>query len=392
MKIAFITESFPERSETFILGKVAALTRRGHQVTVFTQFKRDANVHPDLLAGLDCKRQVVRLPAWDRVRGKDVVRSLVAAGAWRGGRPAQRPGSLLAWVKTMPFMRERFDLIHAHYAYMGARWLTVMDTVGAPLVVSILGHDLTYHGERHRKEYGELFRRGPRFLASSQLLARLAESEGIDPARITVLYPEVDTDFFAPVERGGRTGPLALLTVGRLDWTKGLIYALEAMSLLVERGLDFQYRIVGEGSARTEIETAIRDLGLAERVILTGAKDRAGCRDELGRADVFVLASVSEAFGLAAAEAQATGLPVVATRIGGLPEAVVDNQTGLLVPSRDPGALANAIQQLADRPDLRLALGRRGRERVVAEFDRGLLTDRLIATYNEVVAQWKARA
>jgi colanic acid/amylovoran biosynthesis glycosyltransferase len=394
MKIAFITESFPERSETFILGKVGELKKRGHQVTVFTQFKRDHQVHPDILAPLDLHRDVVRLPVWDRVRPKDLARALAGAGPGilfppRLGAALKNSWSVLALVKVLPFLRERYDIIHVHYAYMGRRWLEAANS-GAPLVASLLGHDLTYTRTQYESGYKDLFGKASRLFASSQYLARLAVEAGADPDRVTVLYPEVDDDFFGLVDRKGRGGGrLRLVTVGRLDWTKGYVYALEAVRALTQRGVDCAYRIVGEGSARHEVELAIADLGLTERVTLLGSRDREGCREELDGADIFILASVTESFGLAAAEAMATGLPVVATQVGGLPEVVDDGVTGYLVPPRDPQALADQVQVLAQDPTLRADMGRRARERVLAHFNRRRIIDQLLSSYQEVIAEGK---
>ena len=134
MRIAFITESFPKLSETFILGKVVMLAQLGHEVTVFTQFRRPP-VHSDLLGRINLDRNVVHLPVWDRVRFRDVTRAIAGAGphplrmAGVAGAALSGPGArMLALVKSLPFVRQRFDLIHAHYAYMGLRYLDVWDS------------------------------------------------------------------------------------------------------------------------------------------------------------------------------------------------------------------------------------------------------------------------
>jgi colanic acid/amylovoran biosynthesis glycosyltransferase len=401
MKIAFITESFPELSETFILGKVAELKKRGHEVTVFTQFKRRPDAHPDLLEYVDMNK-VIRLPVWDRVRPKDFGRALKAAGprpgaitrAWKG---MSREGALfgsraLALVKSLPFSRDRFDLIHAHYAYMGFRYMEVSRLIRAPMVVSLLGHDITYAGVKYKEDYKGIFQGVAGFLASSAYLAGLAVEMGFPEDRITVHYPEVDTGFFGLADRSSSSDSTTrIISVCRLDWTKGLVYALEAVRILVDQGIDLSYRIVGDGKARDEVELAIGDLGLSVHVTLTGAMDRRGCRDEMAQADLFLMSSVTESFGLAAAEAQATGLPVVATNVGGLPEAVNDGQTGFLVASRNPEALAERMKYLIERPEERLDMGRRAREWAVEKFDREMLTGRLIKFYDEVIEEHKVR-
>lgn len=399
MRIAYITESFPELSETFILGKVAELTRRGHEVTVFTQFKPTPNVHPDLLSGLDLRKGVIRLPVWDRLRPKDVGRAIMASGI----RPVRQaiilkralsspdmPGNkTLALIKALPFLRKRYDIIHAHYAYMGARYLEVSGLLQVPMVVSVLGHDMTYDRDKYLETYDSLFARVPRFFVSSNYLARLTEEAGCDPSKLSVLYPEVDSGFFKYVDRKSRGNTKTnILTVARLDWAKGLKYSLEAARIMAEENIDFEWRIVGEGKERDEIECAIKDLGLETKVDLVGARDREGCLEEMEKADLFVLSSVTESFGLAAAEAQATGLAVVATDVGGLPEVVGHEDTGFLVPSRNPEALADRIRHLIEHPEARHEMGKKGRERVMENFDKDMQIDRLIKHYQEVIEKW----
>ncbi|HUT53935.1 MAG TPA: glycosyltransferase [bacterium] len=401
MRIAFITESFPERSETFILGKVVELAARGHQVTVFSQAVQDSAPHPDLLARVDVSR-VIKLPAWDRVRGRDVSRAVKAAGAspariaraWKGTAQGAGDGAgrALRLIKSLPFTRDAFDVVHAHYGYMAARYGGAARVIGAPLIVSLLGHDVTYAGAEHKESYQGLFTMAARFLASSRYLADQAVRLGFPADKITIHYPEVDAQFFSFVDRGARgQGTCAIVSVCRLDWTKGLGDALKAVRALLDKGVTISYRIVGGGKMRGEVEQTIKDLRLDGHVVLAGAKDREGCREELARADLFLMPSVSESFGLAAAEAQATGLPVVATNVGGLPEAVKDKETGFLVPPHSPEALVERVRYLMEHREERLAMGRRAREWAAANFNQDMLTDRLIRVYEEVVREKKAQ-
>lgn len=399
MKIAFITEAFPVRSETFILGKAAALAEAGNEVRVFAQFKRSDQVHPDLLARLGKASEAARLPTPDRARAKDIARALAAGGrlgqlpalylrARKSGRYSSAP--LVAAAKALPFAGARFDVVHAHYAHMAARYLEASELGGAPLVVSVLGHDLTYQGAEHAALYPEMFKQASRVLASSDYLAAVAVSMGAAPERTETLYPEVDTDFFKPVDRAGRAakgGPLRLLSVGRLDWTKGYVYALHAARILADQGLEFTYRIVGEGALRPDLESAIGDLGLADRVTLAGAMDREQVRGELAQADLFLMPSVSESFGLAAAEAQAAGLPAIAADTGGLPEAVARDETGLFAPRRDPDALASRVLKLAADADLRHKMGEAAAARAKEKFGAKKIHARLLDIYKEVVAE-----
>ncbi len=135
---------------------------------------------------------------------------------------------------------------------------------------------------------------------------------------------------------------------------------------MAARHHDAELRLVGNGPRRPALEQRVRKLGLASQVkFLPPQKDLRRLYQE---ADIFVLSSVAEALPNVVLEAMAAGLPVVATRVGGVPEAVAPEVTGLLVAPRDEAGLDAALTRLADDPETRRRLGRQGRERVVAEF------------------------
>ena len=144
--------------------------------------------------------------------------------------------------------------------------------------------------------------------------------------------------------------PLRLLSVGRLHWKKGHELALAAAAILRERGVELEYRIVGDGEHREPTEFAVTDLGLDGHVQLLGALDADGVREQLAWADALIHPSLTEAFGVAVAEAQAMGLPVVCSDAGGLPENIAHGVTGFAVPRRDVAAMADAAAPTGGRP------------------------------------------
>src|SRR5207245_5058928 len=149
----------------------------------------------------------------------------------------------------------------------------------------------------------------------------------------------------------------SIVAIGRLIVKKGFANLIRACALLVERGRSFRCEIFGEGPLENQLRVQIEQLGLQEFVRLAGPKPQHDLRERLARASVFVLPSVPEPQGgmdnlpTVIMEAMATGLPVVSTRIGGIPEMVIDNQTGFLVQPENAVALAEAIEKVTnDRP------------------------------------------
>lgn len=205
--------------------------------------------------------------------------------------------------------------------------------------------------------------------------------------RIAAIPDGVDTATFRPL--GLDREPGRVLFVGNSDdRNKGARYLVEALARL--HGLDWRLVVVDRAEARVVRETA-RLLGLEGRVVLTGRLSREALAEEYNRAAVFVSPSLYEGFGLPAAEAQACGAPVVATRAGALPEVVVDGVTGLLVPPADPERLAQAIACVLQDRGLAARLGDAAAERARRELTWARTADRTLALYEELAAKRLSR-
>jgi colanic acid/amylovoran biosynthesis glycosyltransferase len=168
--------------------------------------------------------------------------------------------------------------------------------------------------------------------------------------------------------------PPLIVAVGRLITKKGFANLVRACALLVERGSSFRCKIFGEGPLEKDLRTQIKDLGLQERIQLPGPKPQRELRARLANANVFVLPSVPEPAGgmdnlpTVIMEAMATGLPVVSTRIGGIPEMVIDRESGFLVQPEDVVALADAIEKVTNDRSLGQKLGQAGYDRAQELF------------------------
>ena len=171
-------------------------------------------------------------------------------------------------------------------------------------------------------------------------------------------------------EAGGRGRPTVIGTTARLSPEKGLPYLIDAFARLRSRyGDRVRLRIAGEGPDRGALEQQIARLDLGSAVELSGWLEHDDIPAFLHGLDIFALPSTWEGFGVSAVEASATGLPVVASNIHGIPDAVLDGKTGLLVPPKDPAALATALGRLVDDPVLRTRLGAAGRAFVARNYD-----------------------
>jgi glycosyltransferase involved in cell wall biosynthesis len=178
-----------------------------------------------------------------------------------------------------------------------------------------------------------------------------------------VIPNAVDVDAIPQARRDG--DPPLVVAVGRLAEPKDALTLVRALAAVPGRA--FGALLVGDGPDRPAVEAEVRRLGLRDVLTLTGTRDDVPAL--LAQADVFALSSRSEGAPLSILEAMAAGLPVVASRVGGVPELVVDGETGLLVPPGDPAALAAALGRLVADAGLRDRLGAAGRQRAQRCFD-----------------------
>ncbi len=229
-------------------------------------------------------------------------------------------------------------------------------------------------------------RRIDRVITGSENSARsVAREFRLPRERIAVVYDGVDTDTFRPLEALRERG--SILYVGNSDdRNKGARYLLEALALLKERRDGFRLTVVDRPTASL-VPTLARELGLEDRVTLTGRLDRDELVQRYNTAEVFVSPSLYEGFGLPAAEAMACGAAVVATTAGAFPEVIEDGKSGLLVPPRDAEALAEALDRLLNDWVLRRRLGREAQQRIAEQFSWREAALSTLALYQDVLAR-----
>lgn len=226
-------------------------------------------------------------------------------------------------------------------------------------------------------------------VVSRQIGAWLTSTLGVSPGRVTHICNGVDVDRFrAAPSSGSRQGPLVIGTVGRLQAVKNQILLVRACGQLRRQapGLAdaWRLRLVGDGPERPALEAAIDAEGLRSVATITGWNDDvpAALRD-IG---VFVLPSLNEGISNTILEAMATGLPVIATAVGGSPELVADNETGFLIPANDPAALAERLLRYLQSPALLHAHGKAARARAESEFSIQRMLRDYDSLYHDVIA------
>ncbi|GFE51038.1 glycosyl transferase family 1 [Roseobacter cerasinus] len=228
-----------------------------------------------------------------------------------------------------------------------------------------------------------------RVIAVSKDVKRRLIEANVPERKISVVYnATLDDNFFAPLPKrshndGSPGKPVNLVGIAMFTGNKGHEYIIPMVSALVkEHGLDVTLTLVGDGDSRAHCERMARDLGVGDRVTFTGALTNV--IGPLDAADIMVHLPRFETFGIVLAEAMARGLPVVSTRVGGIPEVVVEAKTAVLVDDReDTEKLAEALSRLIKDPDYRHLLGYNGHEEARKRFHIETLQRDILATYAE---------
>jgi glycosyltransferase involved in cell wall biosynthesis len=356
-----LESSGPGGAENMVLSLATGLTDLGHQPVIVT----------DKAGWMTERAEAAGVPVW--VETQHRFRELPWA---------------LRLARRM--RRERIDIFHSHEFSMnvfggGAAWLARV-----PHVVTIHGRRYVSDAPRRVRAYRLMRRMGvPIVAVSDDLRDYLAEGFGLQRENLERVHngialptpPPAESEQRRELRQNARAalglpafGPL-LVCVGNLYPVKDHASLLRVLPMLPEAHL----AIAGRGDEEDNLRTLAAELGVTERLHLLGLRDDIGTI--LASADVFVQPSRSEGLPLAVLEAMGHELPVVATAVGGIPEAIEDQKSGLLVAPGDSQALADALKQILDFPERAASLACGGRARAEAEFSVGTMVERYVELY-----------
>lgn len=384
--IAYTMSRFPKLSETFILNEITEIERLGSGIELFPLQREDEPVvHPE------ARRWVGRAHFSPFVS----PRVLAAQLYWLRKRPRAYLGvwwsALAGNARSRKFLLRALAIVPqaAHFArqmeaadvgHIHAHWAT------HPALSAYVIHRLTgipYSFTAHSTDiYVDRTMLGEKLAHATFVVTISAYNQSLlhewyprARGKVVVVHCGVDPGVFAPRRARARGGTFTILCVARLLEVKGHPYLLQSCARLKAQGVRFRCLLVGDGPDRAEIEAQVRELGLEDCVELLGAQPQHVVSDLMATSDVVVLTSRTTSRGqkegipVVLMEAMATGLPVVASELGAIPELVDHQRTGLLVPERDVVAIADALGTLCEDPAYAERLGEAGRRKVLDEFD-----------------------
>jgi len=389
---AYLFEKFPSFSQTFCFREVAEMRRQGIQCPVYSVREPAGEPPQDFPEGL--KEAITYLPAcfheWTgsvRHRRKTLQYTVPKMVKRWGDEVEKRRIHEALWLAE-DFQRRGIRHVHAHFAGLAARtayWLH--DLHGVSYSFTAHANDVFCDEPRHRLE---TMVEGARVIATETEYSRkfLQDLFPKHADKVYRTYNGIDIGRFTPGSE--KADPPVVISVGRYIEKKGFSDLISACARL--KDLSFVCQIVGRGPLEEELRNQAAAMGVADRVQITGPRSESEIIELLSRATLFVLPCVKSCDGgsdnlpTVIMEAMAMALPVISTPIAGVPEMVIDGQTGFLIPEHDPGALAHSMREILSTPSRAEQFGKAGRALAEDRFDIA----RTVQTLREVLERYDA--
>jgi N-acetyl-alpha-D-glucosaminyl L-malate synthase BshA len=347
MKIAILTYNFPPKwlsgTEIAAYNIAKYLAKRGHSVYVVTS--RDKG-----------------LPDTETEDGFQIHRTSFPKIKFLG--------CIIFWLNIIPILKKIGpDVIHSQMIGMGVPALAAGKFFGKPYVIWGQGSDVYLYRRYERLILRPVLKNADAMIALTEhMKGKIEEYYGI---KSFVIPNGIDLDRFNNLSKEtlrirfqiGKDEKV-IIYVGRLHSVKGLEYLITAMNLIKDKEPNARIILIGDGSEKEKLKTIVKNLMLESRINFFGGVPNQKIPEYLTASDVFVLPSLSESFGIVNLEAMASGLPVVTTKVGGLPEIVTEGENGFLVEPKNPQQLAEKILFLLKNDELRLKMSLNNREKV----------------------------
>lgn len=348
----------------------------------------------DMAANVNKKKYAVKVCYWlgKAELGSDFERAGVEVIDLR-----QRNNNIITVViKLIKVIRQNnIQLLHSHLFDADLCAFIAGKTSGVPIIISSIPSFTFLRSRKHQLRYKLYALFFDRFVPISEAIAQyMVRQCNIDPQKVTAVRACLPTGFDQKLNQAAAAqmrkefslseNDIVIGTVARLDSRKGYFYLLDAAAIVAQHYPRVKFLCAGGGALKAALKTYARKLGLSSRVIFAGT-----VRDIpnfLALLDIFTLPSLDEGLGIVILEAMASGLAVVASRVGGIPEIVADNETGFLVKPADADSLAGALMKLIADKELRRKMGREAKARI-KDFTPQEVAEKLEKIYDYYIAR-----
>jgi glycosyltransferase involved in cell wall biosynthesis len=385
LDIAIIFNDFNQPAQPYVTMCFKALKKAGAPVFFFSNAPVSRNSdNVTILPILQGKSPVIKYFI------KHIINAPIGFIKWvRQNRYLTVTDLIKGWARFAPLIVCNPKVIHLANSYLYHKYAPCITKLECISIATFRGYEFKELESGTNDQVGilKLLEECNYLHFVSKYLRQEAIEFGARPEKTAVIYPGIDVDFYYPRtnRKEKEDNLITLTTVGRLVPEKGYQVSLNAIKGLVENGYQIRYWIAGWGPAEDALRTMVHELNIQNHVKFMGYQSPEQVRDLLDQSDIYLQPSFFESLCVAAIEASAMGLPVIASRVGGLPEVVEDDISGILVPPDDSTAIAEAISSLAQNSKRRLQMGRNARRRAVEIFSLQREVEEWLTFYSKLI-------
>lgn len=377
MNILYYLWSFPKLSESFVLNEIYELENRGHNVAVFALDNPDEDIEHEEYEELDVAVHYADTPSYtdviDLVSTK-VIHPRVLQNAVFKASPKRHAAAFHRGKQCIEWIEEQnlnIDLVHGHFVSLGgfpARY--VASYYDVPFTVTVHAADLYHNPNKEQLEH--IFSKADQVVTISEYNKNYIESEITDTTPINVVHAGIRPEKFVP---SYSTTGTRILTVSRFVEKKGLPYAIEAVSKVIDQFPDLEYHIVGSGEMEDDIRAQIEEYDLNDTVELLGNVTDERLIAEFDEASCFLLPCIVAESGdrdgipVALMESMAMATPPISTDVSGISELIDHQHSGMVVEPKNIDGLVEAVSTILSDSEKQRRFGEAGREKVKQEFN-----------------------
>jgi len=397
MKVTVLFDTFPALSETFLYNTVHAWQQAGVELNLLSR-KRGVSIQ-NISFLSDVKylpSESLAVPFKILILFWLILRLLPAPPkislAWRCVRKygnGIREKFQLAY-RIVPLILNQTDIMYIPFGGMAVKYSEYIRETNTRVIFSLRGSDICVEPLRS-ETYHDRMKQALVFARAVHCVCHAIESKARSlcaSANLHVIHTALGREFLHPKDFPSDAGEvLEIVSVGRLDWKRGLEHGIVAAKDLSLRGVKFRWQIIGDGNYRLPLQWAIRDMEMEDRIVLSGPLSQKDVAQVLRRADIFFHPSVSDGISNAVLEAMSLGLPVVACDVGGMREAIPSDDYGILVPARHWKKMADGLELLAKDQTLRKKVGGAARTFAREKFSTESQTEKFMSLFDQVVGQ-----
>ncbi|UCE75376.1 MAG: glycosyltransferase family 4 protein [Methanomassiliicoccales archaeon] len=369
MKVCTVSTSFPryknDYSGSFVFDLAKAMVEQGAEIDVITLYYPGSKKF-EIMNGI----RVHRFQYWSPSRYQKLATESGIATDLKSNIIAriQLPFLLLFFLLKTHKISKSCDIIHAHFTLSGLAAVFSQRIGRKRIILTCHGSDINYIPESGmvRTISIHTLEKVNKIITVSYALKNKIVDLGISQDKIVIIPNSVDTKRFSP--RRTKSNGFEILWAGRMVREKGLEYLFQAMIEVIDKIPDVKLILIGDGEQRKYLEKLAVKIGIRDNLHFVGIKEHSAMPDYMAQAKLFVLPSLSEGMPLTLLEAMSSGIPIVATKVGGIPEVVKNGENGILVPPGDSKELSKAILRLMENKTLSDELGKNARKLIIDKY------------------------